>query len=210
MARKSEIKARARAGVELLLAASQAQSEEQADRHIREAFDALASAAGIVPDGRRLSEVSADRSGSLTRLGVDREFGVELRERDFSQAQRTALAKRGQAIPVKNERGEITGGRYPIETRQDVENAVHDADRTGAGGKVRKHLVRQAKRLGASDLIPASWTDGKARESAPLTLRERAAVGEVSLAEALHPEAREDPRLSLLERLGIDSDYLGR
>lgn len=212
MARKSEIRGAALAALNSLTAAAQAGSEQEGAGHLADALAKLTEAAGLAEPGKgaeKLREAATSREAPggdlLTRLGVC-DGDVELRERDFSTAERVAMAKQGRALPVKNASGQVVHGRYPIESRQDVENAVHDADRSGAGRKVKRHLIRNAKRVGASDLIPSSWGDGKARESAPLTLRERAAVGEISLLEALDPESREDPRTSLLDRLGLDAD----
>lgn len=210
MARKSEIRAKAAAGLDALLKAASASDDAQGAAHLQEALEHITEAAGVLPEGKSLREVAADAPTSeslLARLQPP-PSPVELRERDFTTAERTGLAKRGHAIPVKNDRGEIVNGHYPIVSRDDVENAVDDADRTGASRKVRKHIIRQAQRLGVSDLIPASWKAGKAREStsAPLTLRERAAIGEGSLIDVATSDAREDRRLPLLQRLGIDAD----
>ena len=80
-----------------------------------------------------------------------------MRERDYSTEDRVELARQGKAIPVRDDRGEIIGGRYPIETRQDVEDAVNDADRSDAGSAERQHIIRNAERVGASEVIPGDW-----------------------------------------------------
>jgi hypothetical protein len=197
MATKAEIRRAAKDAEELFARASSSRDEREGDVLVTQAMARLREAAHGKGDAS-LREAAVRRRTEPLRL----------LERDFSTAERVALAKQGHALPVKNDHGEIVSGRYPIKTRADVEAAVHDADRTGAGRKVRKHIIAQAKRVGASDVIPASWKGAKARESAPLTLREAVAVGEVGLLDAANPDMREDFRLGLLQRMGIDRDYL--
>lgn len=195
MARKSEIRQAARDARELFARASRERDEREADALVTQAM-------------RRLNEAADGKDAGGSTLRERATEPLRLLERDFSQAERVAMAKRGAAMPLKNTHGEVVGGSYPIETRQDVENAVQDADRTGAGRKVRKHIAKMARKVNAEDLIPAAWKGSKARESAPLTLREAVAVGELSLLDAADPEMREDSRLGLLERVGIDRDLL--
>lgn len=76
-----------------------------------------------------------------------------------SQAKRDKAEDKGHAMP---------GGRYPIETAADLDNAISAVGR--AGGKdgttkdrnaVRRHIITQAKRLGLEGKIPDTWkSDG--------------------------------------------------
>ena len=102
--------------------------------------------------------VPVTQSPSLLRGQDDdlREDGVALEE-DYSTAQRVAMAKRGAAIPVRNTNGEIVGGRYPIDTSQDVENAVADHGRSGGGAEEQAHIVKNARRVGATGKLPDDW-----------------------------------------------------
>lgn len=79
--------------------------------------------------------------------------------RSFTTEQRVALAKKGWAIPVKDDAGDIVDGRYPIETESDLENAISAIGRVAAGDRemVIAHIKRQASRLGATDKIPDGW-----------------------------------------------------
>ena len=81
--------------------------------------------------------------------------------RDFSTAERVELAKKGHAIPVRNDAGEIVDGRYPIETVEDLQNAVKDYNRTSGKGLdrdvVKNHIKVQAHRLHAMDALPEDW-----------------------------------------------------
>lgn len=68
---------------------------------------------------------------------------------------RIALAQKGHAIPIKNAKGEIVGGRYPIQHVGDLKNAISAMGR----GKVpdatlAAHLKRSAKRLKAENMLP--------------------------------------------------------
>lgn len=68
-------------------------------------------------------------------------------EKEFSTEKREKLAKKGFALP---------DGSYPIETVDDLKNAVsafgrsNDEDRP----KVAKHIESRAKALGKEDMIP--------------------------------------------------------
>jgi len=84
---------------------------------------------------------------------------VELR-RDFSTAERVALAKKGQAIPVRNAKGEIIDGRYPIVSAGDLSNAIQAIGRANGASEVKAFIVKRAKALGRMDMIPDSWKGG--------------------------------------------------
>ena len=84
---------------------------------------------------------------------------VELR-RDFSTAERVALAKKGQAIPVRNAKGEIIDGRYPIVTAGDLSNAIQAIGRANGASEVKAFIVKRAKAVGRMDMIPDSWKGG--------------------------------------------------
>lgn len=100
----------------------------------------------------------------------------DLRESDSTE-ERIRLAKAGHAIPIRNKKGKIIGGRYPITTAEDVRHAVEDADRTGAGEDVRQHIIRNARRIGAMKMLPAGWRKaGKAREAVAFTVQVREAI----------------------------------
>lgn len=90
-------------------------------------------------------------------------------ERSFTTEQRVALAKKGWAIPVKNDAGDIVDGRYPIENTSDLTNAVSAIGRVAEGDRamVIAHIKRQARRLGATDAIPDAW---KAAGDGPVPL----------------------------------------
>ena len=85
----------------------------------------------------------------MVRLSEDENGVIELRE--FTPKERKKLAKSGVAMP---------DGSYPINTRQDVINAVRDYYRTGKDAAVKAHIVKRAKALGCTDALPEAWTKG--------------------------------------------------
>lgn len=57
-------------------------------------------------------------------------------------------ARNGQALP---------DGSYPIRDCGEVEKAVHDYERTGQEPRVRRHIIKQAVKLGCTENIPDEW-----------------------------------------------------
>jgi len=94
-----------------------------------------------------------------------------IRLRDISTESRIAMAKKGWAIPIKNSKGEITGGRYPIENIGDLKNAIRASGRgTGLTDEIKNHIMKRARALGQASLIPDNWKSGSkaAREEEQL------------------------------------------
>lgn len=72
---------------------------------------------------------------------------------DMPAAARKRAAAAGQAMP---------GGRFPIETRDDLANAIRAVGRVQppteeARAKVRRFIIRRAKAINAADAIPDTW-----------------------------------------------------
>lgn len=80
---------------------------------------------------------------------------TDLLKRKYSAKQRKALAAKGHAMP---------GGRYPINDREDLENAIQAYGRGKDKPEVKAWIKKRAKALGAEDLLPESWGSGKERE----------------------------------------------
>lgn len=76
---------------------------------------------------------------------------------EFSSEDRRRLAKSGAAM---------SDGSFPIRNRSDLQNAIRAVGRTRPNTsaqrkKVRRHILRRARAIGASDLIPSTWkSDG--------------------------------------------------
>lgn len=80
---------------------------------------------------------------------------------DISTEARRRAAARGQALPDKE-----SGGRFPIRNREDLSNAIRAVGRVRpnteqARAKVRRFIIRRARELGLTSMIPDTWnTDG--------------------------------------------------
>lgn len=78
-------------------------------------------------------------------------------KREFSQPKRDKLAKTDKATK---------DGSYPIESIKDLQNAIsayghaNEEDRP----KIRAHIVRNAKRLNATNMLPKNWSETPAKE----------------------------------------------
>lgn len=79
-----------------------------------------------------------------------RDGGYEaLLKRTFTQDEREAAARAGHAMD---------DGSYPIENVEDLRRAIRAVGRGGADHDViRRHIIRQARRLNAANLIPDNW-----------------------------------------------------
>ena len=73
-------------------------------------------------------------------------------------ATRKNLAKQGKAMP--DPKG--SGGRFPIRNEADLRKAIQAVGRASGGeegrAKVRRFIMKRARALGLSNLIPDSWT----------------------------------------------------
>lgn len=72
---------------------------------------------------------------------------------DLSTSQRDSAEAKGQAM---------SGGRFPIRNRADLQNAIRAVGRVRpnteeARAKVRRFIIRRARYLNATDLIPDTW-----------------------------------------------------
>ena len=84
-----------------------------------------------------------------------KEINDALAKKDFSDDKRKEMAAKGEAMP---------DGSFPIADRSDLENAVHDYGRAKNKGAAKRHIIKRAKALDATDLLPPDWpgsTQGK-------------------------------------------------
>jgi hypothetical protein len=66
--------------------------------------------------------------------------------------ERKEMASKGEAMP---------DGAYPIGTRDELSKAIKAVGRGNApGSSIRRHIMKRARALGATDLIPDTWTSG--------------------------------------------------
>lgn len=71
-----------------------------------------------------------------------------LQKREFSSVEREAMAKRGEALP---------DGSFPIASKADLENAIDAFGRAKDKGEAKAHIIKRAKELDATELLPADW-----------------------------------------------------
>ena len=69
-------------------------------------------------------------------------------KRKFNAETRRRMAESGNAMP---------DGSYPIANKKDLMNAIRSWGRGGSDPKVKAHIKRRAKALGAEDMIPENW-----------------------------------------------------
>lgn len=85
-----------------------------------------------------------------------------LDEAKYSAEELRALLGKGQAM--RNEQGEPS---YPIVDEEDLGRAIKAVGRGGGShNKIRAYIVRRAKALGKSDMIPEDWSKSGASKGA--------------------------------------------
>lgn len=96
----------------------------------------------------------------------------------ISDDERQGLAKEGKAMP---------DGGYPIRNVDDLKNAIQAYGRAKASERsaVRKHIIKQARKLKQSSLIPEHWRNADSMEAAEKVASMRASI----TAAAVAPEA---------------------
>lgn len=82
-------------------------------------------------------------------------------KRAFTADKRKALASSGDALP---------DGSFPIETKDDLANAVAAFGRAKDKDAAKRHIITRAKALGAADTLPESWSVKKAGDPAGLNI----------------------------------------
>jgi hypothetical protein len=80
--------------------------------------------------------------GMLAASGEEEEF------RDISAEERDKMAKDGRALP---------DGSFPIDTVEDLRNAISSVGRAKDPAKAKAHIKKRARALGEEGLIPDGW-----------------------------------------------------
>ena len=83
----------------------------------------------------------------------------EVTKRDFTAAEREKAAKEGTAMK---------DGSFPIENKDDLANAIKAYGRAKNKAAAKRHIIRRAKALGATDMLPEDWTKAASSEKAAL------------------------------------------
>lgn len=76
--------------------------------------------------------------------------------REFSDTTREKLADKGVAMP---------DGSYPIPDKDALRRAIASFGRAKNAAAVKKHIIRRAKALGATDMLPEDWGGAPAKGS---------------------------------------------
>jgi hypothetical protein len=63
-------------------------------------------------------------------------------------AKRKELAQKGHALP---------DGSFPIENVEDLKKAIQAFGLGKNGSAAKAHIIKRAKALGATDLLPSTW-----------------------------------------------------
>lgn len=83
---------------------------------------------------------------------VGKVLEADVYKRKFSAEQRKELAESGKALK---------DGSFPIVNKGDLRNAISSFGRSGAKTAVKAHIIRRAKALGATDVLPDGWNVSK-------------------------------------------------
>lgn len=76
-------------------------------------------------------------------------------KRAYSEDQRSAMAKKGTALP---------DGSFPIKDGSDLRNAIQAYGRAKDKEAAKAHIIKRAMALGMEDLIPMNWVPKKVRD----------------------------------------------
>ncbi len=136
--------------------------------------------AGAVTLGADATKVRATTNYVAVKEAAGPDDSLEaLLERAFSTEQRVALAKKGQAMPMRNADGEIVDGAYPIPDVAALKDAIQAIGRAKDPAAAKAHIRKRAKALGALNLIPEGWSESADPAAGGEDLEEAELVGEV-------------------------------
>lgn len=69
--------------------------------------------------------------------------------RNVSSSERDRLSSEGKALP---------DGSFPIANESDLRNAIQAYGRASDKEKAKRHIIKRARALGRTDLLPEDWT----------------------------------------------------
>jgi hypothetical protein len=92
----------------------------------------------------------------------------------ISMRARKRLAKEGKALP---------DGSYPIRNAGDLRNAIQSYGRSKPGdrAKVRRHVIKRARALGKTEMIPENWKTASAMAEDAADIRAQVASARAAL-----------------------------
>lgn len=88
--------------------------------------------------------------------------------KDYSKAERDEMAKNGQAL---------ADGSFPIANETDLKNAIQAYGRASDKAAAKAHIIKRARALGLTSLLPDDWTQQNSADDE--NLEERAVSPEV-------------------------------
>ena len=97
----------------------------------------------------------ADTDAGKTNTDPVAGDGTKVAKKNFTDDERKKLAGEGKAMK---------DGSFPIENKSDLENAIKAYGRAKNKAAAKRHIIKRAKALGATDMLPADWpgsTQGK-------------------------------------------------
>jgi hypothetical protein len=98
-----------------------------------------------------------DEYDSAEAEDIEAEAAELALKRAYSEDEREALGKRGQALP---------DGSFPIKDVEDLKNAIQAFGRAKDKDKAKAHIMKRAMDLGKEDLIPENWVPKKVQDEA--------------------------------------------
>ncbi len=120
-------------------------------------------------------DLDIDLSARVASARAEAELGaISMRVRD-------RLAKEGKALP---------DGSYPIRNVEDLKNAIQAYGRSKKSkrAQVRRHIMKRARALGKSELIPEQWKAAAAIDEDVADISARVASAKARLAQDDQPE----------------------
>lgn len=75
-----------------------------------------------------------------------------MEKRDYSAATRERMAREGTAM---------RDGSFPIANETDLRNAIQSVGRAGNYDAARRHIIRRARALSLTQLLPEDWNVDK-------------------------------------------------
>ena len=80
-------------------------------------------------------------------MGGDNMY-LDMSKRDYSAASRRRMAESGEAM---------RDGSFPIANEADLRNAIQSVGRAADYDAARRHIIRRARALGMTDILPEDW-----------------------------------------------------
>ena len=128
------------------------------------AEDHYGSASGAAKDGSG-RDGELEGSGSAPKVAADNDDDEknepdddddDMKKADFSSDERKSLASQGKALP---------DGSFPIRNKSDLSNAIQAYGRASDKGRAKAWIIRRARALGATGMLPDSWGVSKSDSS---------------------------------------------